>query len=377
MFPMLKKLLKPLFIIWMMSSCISQNEPIKVGYAGELTGKRSKIGVDVRNGVQLAIEEINASGGINGRQLGLLIEDDKGDPETARQVDEKLVNEDVVAIIGHITSGQTAAVFEQMNDAKTVLLSATASSSQFSDKADYFFRVPHTTDAQGIALANYIYDTLNLNQVSGVYDVSNKAFSEVLWEAFVSKYEELGGKVIQAFTFNGSETDLELFTQEVMVTNPSALLIISSDVDTALMAQYIRLQSGTQPVLISSSWASTKELLAKGGQAVEALSIVAVYDSDNPNPAFQEFVQKFTKRFDREPDFGAAYGYEAVQVLAEALKQTGGEAEGLPEALTTIKEFPAIQGNITLNEYGDVERDVYMMVVEDGQFKLVETISSN
>lgn len=375
----LKRLTMLLLVVWMgllISSCLSQ-ESIKIGYAGELSGKRAEMGVDARNGAQLAIEIINANGGINGRPLELIVEDDRGEPEVAKEIDAKLAKAGVVAVIGHITSGQTAAVLDQINQDKVVLLSPTASSSQFSNQKDYFFRVQPSTDIQGASLARYAYHTMKLRQVSGIYDLGNEAFAGAMWQAFVAKFEELGGQIVQEFTFTSGQTDLNAFTQEVMDTAPSALVFVSSAVDTAFIIQQINLHEGEKPVFLSSTWAQTKELLAKGGRAIEGLPLTAMYNPANPNPAFQEFVQKFETRFNRKPDFAGANGYEAVQVLAEALKQTDGKAEGLPEALITIKNFPAIQGDLSLNEYGDVERDVYMMVVENGQFNLVETVSGD
>ncbi len=110
-----------------------------LGFAGELTGRHAGMGVDGRDGAILAVDEINKTGGINGRKIKLIIKDDKGDPEVARRVDVELIKQGVVAIIGHITSGQTAAVLEQINKANVVLISPAASSIQFSGQADFFF----------------------------------------------------------------------------------------------------------------------------------------------------------------------------------------------------------------------------------------------
>jgi branched-chain amino acid transport system substrate-binding protein len=142
------------------------------------------------------------------------------------------------------------------------------------------------------------------------------------------------------------------------------------------MIQYIRQQSADIP-LISASWAQTSELLAKGGGAVEGLHLVALYDLDNQDARFQKFVQSFEKRYNRTPDFSAAYAYEGVLVLAEALKQTGGKAEGLPEALVNIKDLPGVQGSISMNEYGDAKRSFYVAVVEDGQFQVIDTVQGS
>jgi branched-chain amino acid transport system substrate-binding protein len=359
----------------LISGCGGQ-EPIRIGFAAELSGPRAEKGVSARNAVQLAIENINAEGGINGRPLELVVKDDKGDPELAKQVDAELVNEKVVAMVAHITSGLVAAVLDQVNQDKVVLLSPTGSSAQFSNQADYLFRVIPPTDEQAIGLANYAYNELGLREVTGICDLGNKAFSESTWQSFQAEFKKLGGQADQCFGFTSGQTDLVPFIEEVMASNPTTIMFASSDIDTALMIQYIRQQSADIP-LISASWAQTSELLAKGGGAVEGLHLVALYDLDNQDARFQKFVQSFEKRYNRTPDFSAAYAYEGVLVLAEALKQTGGKAEGLPEALVNIKDLPGVQGSISMNEYGDAKRSFYVAVVEDGQFQVIDTVQGS
>jgi branched-chain amino acid transport system substrate-binding protein len=359
----------------LISGCGGQ-EPIRIGFAAELSGPRAEKGVSARNAVQLAIENINANGGINGRPLELVVKDDKGDPELAKQVDAELVNEKVVAMIAHITSGQVAAVLDQINQDKVVLLSPTGSSAQFSNQADYLFRVIPPTDEQAIGLANYAYNKLSLRQVTGICDLGNKSFSESTWQSFQAEFKKLGGQADECFGFTSGQTDLAPFIEEVMAANPTTIMFASSDIDTALMIQYIRQQSADIP-MISASWAQTSELLAKGGGAIEGLHLVALYDLDNPDPKFQEFVQSFEKRYNRTPDFSAAYAYEAALVLAEALKQTDGQAEGLPEALVNIKDLPGVQGSISMNEYGDAKRSFYVAVVENGQYQVIDTVQGN
>ncbi len=356
-------------------SCGAQ-EPIRVGFVAELSGKRAEKGVSARNAVQLAVETINKNGGINGRPLEVIIKDDGGTPEVAKQVDAELIKDKVVAIIGHITSGQVAGVLDLMDQEKMVLLSPTGSSSQFNYKTDSLFRVISATDEQAIVLATYAYKELGLRQVTGICDEMNKSFSESTWQAFQAKFEELGGEAEKCFGFTPGQTDLAVFIEEVMASKPVNIMFASSDIDTALMVQYIRQQSPEIP-LISASWAQTSELLAKGGDAVTGMHLVALYDLDNPDPVFQDFVQRFENRYNRTPDFSAAFAYETVLLLAEGLKQTGGKPEGLPEALAKVKDLPGVQGTISMNEYGDAKRDIYIAIIENGMYKVVDKIQAD
>ena len=128
-------------------------------------------------------------------------------------------------------------------------------------------------------------------------------------------------------------------------------------------------------MLFSSSWAQTNEFLEKGGQAVDDLELISTYHPQNPYPAFQVFVELFEARYKRQPALLSASGYEAVLVLVRALEQTGGKADGLPEALVAVKNLEGVQGIISMDAYGDVKRDVYIAVVREGQFEIINTIS--
>ncbi len=361
-----------LFLIWVVG-CVSK-APITVGFVAELTGKRGQLGVDARDGAQLAVDVLNEQGGINGRPIQLLVRDDKGDPETAQQVDAALVEQGVVAIIGHTTSGQAAAVYDQINAAQVVLLSPGASSEQFSGQADYFFRALPTTDLMGEALAWHIYHNRNVRHLVCVYDESNRAYGEFLWQAIKVKFEALGGEAGQLFTFMPDETALDALMQQVQAAAPEGVVFIASPVDTALMVQYGH-QQGLEARLFSSPWAQSDALLEKGGQAVEGLEMIAGYTPQIPYPPSQRFAEQFEARYGRQPTLLASNGYEAALVLAYALKQTQGRAQGLPEALVTVKDLEGAYSPISLDEYGDVKRDVYIAMVKDRAFEIVDIIS--
>ena len=361
-----------LIIGLVLTGCASQ-QPILIGFAGELTGPRGELGVAARDGALLAVEMVNDNGGVLGRPLKLLVKDDQGNPDTARRVDTELVDEGVVAIIGHITSEQTAAAFDQMNQARVVLFSPASASTLFSQQEDYFFRNISDTNRTGTALATYIYQR-NVHALAVIYDTDNRTFTETFWQAVQTKFEALGGHTDKVFTFSHTQTNLSALISQVKASQPEeVILFVASAVDTALMAQYIRQQHLTTP-LFSTSWAQTNELLTKGGRAIEGLEILTNYDPHNSYPRFQPFIDHFQARYGHQPDFLSAYAYEAVLLLAYGLQQTSGQVAGLPQALTTVHNFAGVQGPISIDKYGDVQRDVYIAQVKNGQFVIIKTI---
>lgn len=359
--------------LWAALTGCANRGPVLLGFSGELTGRRGDLGVAARDGAQLAVDEINQQGGINGRPLKLIIKDDQGDPVVAQQVDRELIDTGVVAIIGHITSAQTAATLNQANQAKVVLFSPASASHLFSGQKDYFFRNQPSTELMGKALALYIRNTYHISQLLVIYDTENQAFAEPLWQTVDQEFVKLGGNATQKVPFSSKEADLRELVSRVGASKPEAVLFISSPVDTALLIQYAH-QLHLETKVFSSTWAVTSELLEKGGQAIEGLELAAVYDPQNSLPAFQTFTKNFEARYKRKPDFLALYGYEAVLIIAHALGQTGGNAEDLPEALVKIKNLAGPQGEISMNDYGDVNREIYIVRVKGNRFETVTAI---
>lgn len=362
-------------VIGLLFGCKSKT-PILIGFSGELTNSRSEGAIFCRDAVMLAIEELNRNNGIGGRPIRLVVKDDRNNPDVARQVDAELAQQGVVAIIGHITSAQTAAVFAQNNQARMVVVNPVSAGSEFSRQQDYFFRVVPANDLLSQALAQHIVQHRQIRQMTGVYDLSNRAYAETFWQHFRQAFEHLGGTVQQELTFHAGQTDMQQLARQIHAATPEAVLVIAAPVDAALLVQYLKLQ-GVHAPMFSSTWAQNEQLIEKGGDAVEGLEMVAVYHPYNPYPAFEAFVKRFTERYQRAPTFQAAYGYEAMLVLAQALKQTHGQAAGLREALLTVKNLPGVQGTFSIDEYGDVSREVYIVQVNNGQFRVINTITPN
>ena len=170
-----------------------RKKPIKIGFAGCLTGRLSDLGTAGRNGVMLAVEQINETGGINGRPVELIVKDDKQDPDVAIQVDKELIEEGVVAIIGHMTSAMSVAVVPLMNKEKMLIISPTTSTNELTGIDDYFFRIMPPNKAETDHLAHYTLNVMGLRKMVCVYDLSNLAFTEGWYRNFKSEFENRGG----------------------------------------------------------------------------------------------------------------------------------------------------------------------------------------
>jgi branched-chain amino acid transport system substrate-binding protein len=350
-------------------------DSILIGVAVELSGSQGKIGVALRNGAQLAVDEINAAGGINGREIQLVVRDDQGNPELAKQVDQELIDMGVVAIIGHVTSQQTEAVYQLVNQSGVILFSPTSSSPFFSGLNDNFFRVMPDNIAFGQSLGWVIANNYDVQEIVAFLDIKNQSFAESLWTETQSAFESGGGEVLREIRYNSDSANLKALIEEIAEEDPEAILFIASDSDTALMAQYGRL-SGLDALYFSSTWAQTDELISKGGSSVEGMVLSAVFDPNSQDSAYLEFFEAYQEKYQTEPSLGASHAYESAMVLAEGLRQTGGRLEGLAEALSGIQDFQGVQGEISFNLFGDVLRKSYFVMIEDREFITVDVIGS-
>jgi branched-chain amino acid transport system substrate-binding protein len=354
-------------VVSLLSGCASR-ESIQVGFAGELTGKHADLGVQGRNGAQLAVETINAAGGVASRSIELLARDDLGTPGGTQAADRELIDAGVVAIIGHMTSAQTMSALPVTEGTGLVLFSPTASTSDLSDLDDHFFRVAPVNSAEAHTLARHVYRQRGLTRMAVIYDADNATYTQTYWAAFVEAYRALGGQVADEMSFSSAEEpDFAPLVAELQASDPDGLLIIASAFDTALIAQQTRV-GDWQVSLFATGWAQTETLPQNGGQAVEGLEIAVTYDANSQTPAFLDFQARYQARFGRAPTFAAAYAYEAVLMLAAALERTSGQAEGLRQALLETQDFEGLIGTISLDEYGDVVRSNFMFGIQDGQF---------
>lgn len=349
-------------------------QPVRMGFAAELTGKQSELGVNLRNGVQLAIEEINRGGGINGRPIELIVEDDKGTPEGAQAAENRLIDAGVVVVIGHLTSSQTLQGYQVTEKRGVLLFSATASSPLFSGKKDLFYRIEPTSDQFGKYFARYVMQQRHVMRVAILMDEDNNAFSHPLSQAFSETYSALGGEIVLKIGFSGSAApDFLPMVQRMRAAQPEAVFIIASPLNTASIAQLIRVQDWDVP-LLASSWAQGQDLIANGGKAVEGMESIFSFAEDNTTPALNRMKEAFEQRYARPPSFTAIFGYELAQMLGDALKKTDGQADGLGEAFISLSDYQGLTGMIRIDANGDASRQLFIRRLEGQKFRTIATI---
>ncbi|OHD17637.1 MAG: hypothetical protein A2086_08240 [Spirochaetes bacterium GWD1_27_9] len=357
-----------MLLAFLLTSC--WNNTIKVGFSGCLSGKLSDLGVAARNSVIMAVDEINDVGGINGKKIELIIKDDAQDAETAKKVDQELIDQKVVAIIGHVTSEMSLASIDIVNKNKTVLLSSSSTTNQLTGLDDYFIRIISSDKVQSDRMASYSKDVLKANTVSCVYELSNRGFSESWFQNFKKQFENIGGKKTfeHSFTSQDNTSYLEI-AQTLCADKSDVILIIAGAIDTAMLSQTIR-KIDKNVKIISTGWACTEELIKNGGRAVEGIVMPQAFNTMSQNKKYLEFSEKYIKIYKKEANHSATSAYDAAKYLFETLSQLK-DYKKLKDNLID-KKFDGLQGEIFVDKFGDAVRNQYLITIKDGNFVTLE-----
>jgi len=350
------------------------SDPIVIGFLGPLEGKYSDLGVQGRNGALLAIEDLNERGGIAGRPLELMPLDDGGDETLARMAFASLTTARVAAVVGPMTSNVAMALVPLASAQNVTLVSPTVSTPLLGGKKDTFFRVVPQSAHWADALAHYAFTREGVETLAAVTDLDNAAFTLPYTESFLASFTDQGGQVLDDIRLHTSQVvDWRPIAERIAKASPEAVIATLSARDTAFLAREIRLL-GLNVRQYGSMWAYTQEILQAGGRSVDGIVFSVGYDESNPLPAFREFKRRYEMRFGWPPNFAACFSYEAVMALARALEWTRGSATGLPEAMVALGRIDSLQGPMTFDEYGDVERAAFIMTIRERAFVTIDTI---
>jgi branched-chain amino acid transport system substrate-binding protein len=346
----------------------SEKEPIKVGYAAGLTGVHSVLGIAGRNGVQFAVEEVNRAGGIEGRKIALLTRDDRQDPEEAARVDSELINEGVVAIIGHMTSSMSVAAVHIANENRRVMLSPTTSTNALTGIDDYFIRAISPTEEAIHRIALHAHRDRGLRRLTVAYDTMNRAFSEDWYTFLKANFESLGeGAVLPAPFTPGPDFSASDFAEKLLESSPDGIMVVANPINAAVIIQQIRKAGSAVPVF-SSMWAMTGDFLEHGGPAVEGATFVHWFHTHLDEHVGTALERSFKERFGEKPNFAAHLGYEAARILFRALS-VDTDPSTIKDTILDLKTFEGLEGEIAIDEFGDASRKVFLVTVKNGKFE--------
>lgn len=347
--------------------CCSPKESVKIGFVGGVSGRVADLGIAGRNGAMLAVEMRNRAGGINGRTIELLVEDDQQDAEQAKAAVQRLIDQQVEAIIGPMTSMVAMATVPIVNEANIVMMSPTVSTQELSNLDDYFFRVISSTAEFAHKSADYQANQQGIRRVAAAYDQRNAPYCESWLKNYRKGLATHGGEVLLVESYySGDDVNFATLAERLLNVKPDAVLVIANSLDAAMFAQQVR-KRDPHVHIATSEWAATERLSELGGNAVEGLILPQFLDRESTNPNFLAFRQAYVDRFSMEPGFGGVTAFDAMNVVLTAL--AGKEnSQTLKQAILSHGVFVGVQSEIRFDKMGDAKRDTYMTTIHNGHF---------
>ncbi|MCP3139154.1 ABC transporter substrate-binding protein [Pyxidicoccus xibeiensis] len=347
---------------------------ILLGEVGSLTGSEATFGISARNGIELAIDEANAAGGVKGKRLAVRVYDSQGRPEEGAQAVTRLITQDkVVVILGEAASSVSMAMAEKAQVAKVPMITPTSTSPEVTKRGDYIFRVCFIDPFQGFVMAKFARENLKLNKVAVLRD-NKSAFSMGLADVFNQKFAEFGGKILGDESYSKGDTDFRAQLTALKQLKPEAVFVPGYYTDVGIIARQAREVGLKVPLLGGDGWDSDK-LYELGGSALEGSYFSNHYSPDNPDPALQQFLKKYKERYGSVPDSVGVLAYDAARVAIEAMKRAPDlSGPALREAIARTKDFPGVSGRITLDANRDAVKEAVVLKVSGGKAEFVTTV---
>jgi len=352
-------------------------EPIKMGSVMRLT-IGAEHGIPCARGVEMAVAEVNKAGGINGRKVVLVGEDEKDSPAAAVSAVQKLINVDkVVAMVGPMTSGAMMAAGKTADDAKVVAVTPTATTPKLSGYGAYLYRGCSRIDKQAEVLTDYVAKNWKPKTV-GIF-FSNEPYGKGCAELFGKFFEKHGIKVVAKESFNRGARDFKAELTKIKAANPDILFIPGYTPETAPAAAQAR-QLGMNQKILGVYGDMDPVYIQLAGKAAEGHVIGVEYDENYDTPKNKKFKKDYEELVKKNKDpyniMFAALSYDAASMILEGMKKNGPTAEGVKKFLDEMKDFDGVTGKLSFDKTHDVVRagtlGVYLVEVKGGKYVAIK-----
>ena len=350
---------------------------IKIGSLQSLTGDTSTFGQSSQKGIALAAEECNAAGGVLGKRVQIVTVDDQSRSDLTPQAILKLIEQDhVVAVLGEVASGRTAAAEPEAQRHHVPLLSPASTRNDVTELGSYIFRSCFTDALQGKWIAEYAGKNLGLKKAALLVDVQNP-YSVGLAQVIKEEYPKYGGQIVAEEHYASGGRDFRTQLTNIRAANPQIVFLPGYYTEIVNILPQARELGITVPFIGGDGWDS-EQTVQIGGAAVNGCYFTNHYAPDDPDPRVQAFVAKFEKRYNGEvPDAMAVLGYDAADIMFDAIKRAGStEGPKIRDALAETKDFPGVTGEITIGKDRNAIKPGVVLEIVDGKFKMVARMSA-
>lgn len=352
----------------------ANSNEIPIGEFASLTGGTASFGQSSHKGTAMAVEEINAAGGVLGKPLKLYTEDDQSKAGEAATVVRKLISrQGVVAVLGEVASSRSLEAAPICQSNKIPMISPASTNPKVTEVGDYIFRVCFIDPFQGTVVAKYALSR-GWKRVALLTDVKQD-YSVGLSQFFKENFTKNGGTIVSEQSYSSGDKDFKAQLTSIKSANPDAIVVSGYYTEAGLIASQARQLGITVPLLGGDGWDSPS-LVEVAGKAIDGSYFSNHFSVEDPSPVIQDFVKKYKAKYNEVPDAMAALGYDSAKILADAITRAGTtDSAKLRDAIAATKDFQAVTGKISLDAQRNATKPAVILTIEDGKFKYVETVT--
>lgn len=348
-------------------------DEIIIGEYASLTGTTATFGVSTHNGVLLAIEEANAAGGINGKKIKLITEDDRSKADEARVVVTKLVTQNkAVAVLGEVASTRSMTAAPVCQQYKVPMVSPSSTNPEVTRKGDYIFRVCFTDDFQAAVVGKFAYDK-GYRKAAIFKDMKND-YSVAFADNFAKSFVKQGGKVVGEQSYQEGDTDFKSQLNSLKAAGPDAILCPGYYSEVGTIARQAREIGLNVPILGGDGWDSPKLVPGAGTALNGCFFSNHRFSRELELPEIKAFIANFKKKYNENPDALAALGYDAAGLVVDAMKRaTKLDGPGIRDAIAQTKGYKGVTGVITLDQNRNARKEALILRIDGEAFRVEKT----
>lgn len=376
----MKAVLQLFFIFVLCLGCAKPGDEILIGEYGSLSGGTATFGQSTHNGILLATEEVNSNGGLLGKKVKIITEDDQSKPEEAKTAVLKLIKHNrVVAVLGEVASSRSLAAAPECQKSKIPMISPASTNPKVTEVGDYIFRACFVDSFQGEGMARFAKEKLKLGRMAILKDVKND-YSVGLADFFEKTFRQLGGEITAVQSY--SEGDIEFRAQLTAIkgsgpkgSGPDGIFAPGYYTEVGLIARQARELGLNIPMLGGDGWDSPKTVEI-GGTAVNESYFSTHYSADDPAPKVQGFIEKYRKKYGKVPDAMAVLGYDAAELLFDAIRRAGTtESVKIRDTLAATQNLAGVSGNISMDPNRNAKKRLVILKIENGGIKFHDVVN--
>ncbi|WP_427113932.1 ABC transporter substrate-binding protein [Megasphaera sueciensis] len=356
-------------------------DTIKLGANLELTGNSASYGASAKNGIEMAVKEINDNGGLLGKKVEVDFADNRSEATEAANAMQKLLDDKVDLIVGPDTSSGVLACVSTADKEKIPLLTPFGTNPDITvDPATkqvrpYVFRAAFIDTFQGKVMATFVTNQLHA-KTAAVYVDNSSDYSKGLQKFFVEEFQKSGGNVVASEAYLQKDTDFKAALTKIKAANPDVIFVPGYYQEVGMIIKQAREMGITQPIVGGDGWDSSKLAEIAGAANLENCYFANHYSADDTSEKVKTFVANYQKAYNQKADAPAALAYDSVMIVAKAIKDANSiDKDKVREALGKIKDFDVVSGKITFNEFHDPVKSAVILTFKGGQQAFVTKIA--